>query len=137
MLRFLILFLAVATATEWKLCDKGQGTFLISDHTFIPDPPIRGENFTVIVDGTLQNQVTDGRMKVTIRLDKFPIRWYDWDICTLSMEDHCPVGPGPATFKMELPIWSIVPAGNYTAHAVATDQNDILLSCADMNFLIQ
>eukprot|EP01111_Echinosteliopsis_oligospora_P010431 TRINITY_DN3239_c0_g1_i3.p1 TRINITY_DN3239_c0_g1~~TRINITY_DN3239_c0_g1_i3.p1 ORF type:complete len:124 (+),score=52.24 TRINITY_DN3239_c0_g1_i3:314-685(+) len=106
----------------------------ISSITITPNPPVKGGNFTVVAAGTLDEQITGGNITLTVKYDKFitVLKQTD-DLCA---DGGCPISAGSFTKTISQALPSAAPAGSYSVHVTANDQNNEELACVNVALTI-
>lgn len=93
MLSFLLFtyFLTQAHATVSD-CSKGA-LFKLTSMSFLPDPPVKGQNSTLLLSMTVPSQVTGGTATYSSTYNFIPLQTTTEDLCTV-VQAGCPIQPG-------------------------------------------
>jgi len=124
-----LLFAVVSSAYAdiWTNCGTAGDEFKVSNVSIVPDPPVKGQNITVGLKGTMSKQITSGDIHLNVKYDIITILNKDLPLCS---ELKCPIAAGEFTFHISDPIPSDAPSGTYTATATVTDQANAEIACA-------
>lgn len=106
-----------------------------SDHlhnlnvTLTPDPPVKGQNVSVIASGTLDEEITGGEVAITVTVLGIPVINEKKALCNDFKEVVCPIPSGPWTLRITelLPSW--IPSGTYELKGIISDQNSQEVAC--------
>jgi len=95
-----------------------------------PDPPVKGQNINMELQGTVDEQLTSGsNFVVNVLYDGVQIFTETIDMSTATT---LPVGPGPVDLKYSVLIPSIAPAGNYVVSLTFNDQTGTEITCIQL-----
>lgn len=100
-----------------------------------PDPPKKGQDVTVAASGTLDEQVTSGKINVEVEFLGIKVVNETLDLCkTISKYQQCPIAQGPLSVKVTESLPSDAPSGHYTGKAVISDQSGSQIACIALDF---
>eukprot|EP01111_Echinosteliopsis_oligospora_P007033 TRINITY_DN2158_c0_g1_i1.p1 TRINITY_DN2158_c0_g1~~TRINITY_DN2158_c0_g1_i1.p1 ORF type:complete len:142 (+),score=34.16 TRINITY_DN2158_c0_g1_i1:118-543(+) len=98
-----------------------------------PATPTKGQNLTVYVVGTLDEQVTGGTVKVEIKYaGTIPVYDKTYPLCSDVLK--CPIAQGTFYFNHTVEVPSSIPNGNYKGSMVYNDENDSEIACFNLVF---
>ncbi|EGV62792.1 hypothetical protein CANTEDRAFT_115597 [Yamadazyma tenuis ATCC 10573] len=107
-------------------CDVTEAQLLNLQSVILePNPPLRGENLTIIAKGYLDIDIEDGAyVEVDVRYGFIKLLHQTFDICEeISAVDlECPIAAGQHIIIKEVEIPSEVPPGKYIVTARAYTQ---------------
>eukprot|EP01113_Clastostelium_recurvatum_P025195 TRINITY_DN302_c0_g1_i4.p1 TRINITY_DN302_c0_g1~~TRINITY_DN302_c0_g1_i4.p1 ORF type:complete len:140 (-),score=56.26 TRINITY_DN302_c0_g1_i4:144-563(-) len=125
---FLILLLVVPSFADiWTNCGTAADDLKISNVAITPDPPVKGQNLSVELDGTLSTTITGGNLAISIKYGFITVIDKTVPFCS---EEKCPVNAGPYTQKITEMLPSDAPSGKYTGKLTGTDQSGKEIACA-------
>eukprot|EP01119_Soliformovum_irregulare_P016421 TRINITY_DN4742_c0_g3_i1.p1 TRINITY_DN4742_c0_g3~~TRINITY_DN4742_c0_g3_i1.p1 ORF type:complete len:150 (-),score=39.23 TRINITY_DN4742_c0_g3_i1:56-505(-) len=126
--------------SPWSNCGGANDLFQIKTLYFSPNPPIIGQNVTIVMSGSLSQTITSGNLQLVLQY--YEIWWHtvlntNIDICTVDPSVSCPFNAGPYSFKYSLPIpttvdGETVPSGDYRGTAVFTT-GQTQIACVNYN----
>jgi len=102
--------------------------FTIGSVTITPDPPVKGQNITVALKGTMNKQVQSGNVHVDFKYSIVTILDKTEPLCTAPVT--CPIAAGPFGMSVTEMIPSDAPSGSYSGTANITDQSGNEIACA-------
>jgi len=118
-------------------CGQAGDKATVSKITATPFPPVKGQDITVDVTGTVSEDVTTGSQYViTVTFDGIQLLQKNGDLCTLSPKVPCPIKAGSLDVSDTLNVPSFAPSGNYGIQVSATDQNNNELLCVSIQLQI-
>ncbi len=86
-----LLFLSVeASVTD---CSKATALFSITSLSFLPDPPVKGQNSTLFVSMSVPSEVSGGTVKYSVTYNFIPLSPTTEDLCRV-VPTGCPIRPG-------------------------------------------
>ncbi|CAG8442085.1 2641_t:CDS:2 [Funneliformis mosseae] len=89
---------------QFELCDDESYPVTFKTLYIIPNPIVPGENVTVNITGTTQEQIEKGaKLQIQPLAFGFPISTYNADFCTEAQVNVCPVPPGNFTYSFIIP----------------------------------
>jgi len=121
----LLVGLVNATVSD---CGAGKSVFTINSQGFGPDPPIVGENATLLIDYTVPDGVTvdAGTAKYSITLNGIPFPATNDDLCTQIV---CPQVPGTTNLTSSS-VWDGGVSGKIVSKIEWFDTSNQLLLCS-------
>lgn len=125
---------------SYELCDSEYVAFKIHNVKLIPDSPIKGENLTVIVNGTLEKDVIVGAKLTTLfKFMNIALFRQTFDVCkelenTPDAPMKCPIEKGDKLWKYTFNIPDNMPSGKYQINANITNLSDEVLLCSKVYF---
>jgi len=124
------------------LCNDESDVMRVSEIVLQPDPPEKGANLTVAVDGFLEHDVLPGAY-LDARIKKSGIRFPQVRVSVCEyLHAGCPVAKGSTSMSMTFDIPKLMPGGQYEIEAALytkrTSGNPSFLSmmkrCMGYNF---
>ena len=99
--------LLIALATLSSLgsvndCSKGTSIFKITSMSFSPDPPVSGQNSTLLLSMNVPTQVSGGTATYSLTYNFIPISPSVENLCT-SLPSGCPIMPGKLDTVSNIP----------------------------------
>jgi hypothetical protein len=111
----------------FSVCSGAPTDLSIATVQVSPDPPVSGQNISVVADGTVDEQLQTGSLLV------ISVSYMGVDIFSenLPMQEvtKIPVGPGPITIFYAIVIPSGVPHGQYQLSLTFNDQSGTEITC--------
>jgi len=100
------------------LC-SGRDDIMTDTKVFLePDPPIKGENLSVVISGILQERINDGSI-MYVNIKKGLVKFPQLKIPTCDyITNGCPVEKGLANIEMKFELPNMMPSGMYDVKAV-------------------
>jgi len=123
-----LLVVSVAFADIWTSCGTSGDEFTIGSVTITPDPPVKGQNITVALKGTMNTVVQSGTIHVDFKYSIVTILNKDEPLCAAPVT--CPIPVGPFGISVTDLIPSDAPSGSYSGVANITDQAGKEIACA-------
>lgn len=87
---FLLFLSAEASVTD---CSKATALFSITSLSFLPDPPVKGQNSTLFVSMSVPSEVSGGTVKYSVTYNFIPLSPTTEDLC-MVVPTGCPIRPG-------------------------------------------
>jgi len=129
--------LGVVKGVEWTKCVNKTYDYDVTEFSFTPDPPVRGQNVTVDAAGTLHKEFTAGKWVSRVFLGIILVQRFEGDLCELAPDCPCPCKPKPnLKIKLAIPVRSDAPSGGYTGDVKSTDQDGNEGVCLRFSFRI-
>lgn len=105
---------------------------LITPMSVVLDPvqPVIGQNINIYIYGTSHENVTDGNVDVSIKLNSIPLYTTTLPLCQLTT---CPLIENQdfkITYSVDIPGYA--PSGNYNITLNIVDQNKVDSACINM-----
>lgn len=132
---FVIHSASAQSTFKWTSCGAATDDFTINALSIIPDPPVRGQNTSVIANGTMASTVTAGTSTLTIKFGPIVVLKQVQSVCTAPVT--CPIPAG--AFNSPLPpvlVPADSPDGIYNGNVVITDQSSKEIACVNYSFKI-
>mmetsp|Transcript_27407 Transcript_27407/g.62125 ORF Transcript_27407/g.62125 Transcript_27407/m.62125 type:complete len:143 (-) Transcript_27407:314-742(-) len=96
--------------SSWSDCGGGATSLTVNNVKVLPDPVVAGKNFTLSLDCSTSDQVSDGTFIIQVYLAGIMVHKQTNGIC----EEHaCPFGPGPVNLVSNTNMPIITPRGRY------------------------
>ncbi|KAH3667348.1 hypothetical protein OGAPHI_002997 [Ogataea philodendri] len=115
------------------LCEASNRQLLTLSHVDLsPNPPVRGNNLTIVARGALSTEITDGAyVEVDVSYGYIKLLHQTYDICEElpNVDMECPLEKGYYDLVKEVEIPNEVPPGKYTVVAKAYTAEDELITC--------
>lgn len=97
-----------------------------------PNPPVRGENLTIVAKGFLSKTIEEGAyVEVDVRYGFIKLIHQTFDICEEvgKVDLECPIEKGQQIIMKQVEIPSEVPPGKYMVNARAYTKDDEFITC--------
>lgn len=120
---------ALAVTVPYKSCGSGHLTIATIDAQNWP--PLKGSNDALNVTGKLDEDVTQGKYKISIKVDGIPLPSETGSIDTFK---PLPWSQGEFSFVYTPAIPSIAPSGSYSIQLEAHDQSGSQILCIGLQF---
>lgn len=138
---------AVTGQATWKDCGKPGGHGKISKIDIVPSQPVKGSEFSINGEGTIDEQITSGKYTMSIHLNNIPVFSHTGDGCSpetvklplgMGTVDYgglkCPTGPGAVDIGLKVTVGKLAPNGKYSATTTAVDSAGNQVLCAEVDF---
>jgi len=132
LLLLLLVLSSFVSSDIWTSCGTASDSLTISGVTISPDPPVKGQNVTVAVSGSLSESITSGTVTIKIKYGIIYIVNETDNICTADPQITCPITAGTQAIKQTVLVPDTIPAGNYAAGVSAYDQNNLQIFCVNV-----
>ncbi|GAM27024.1 hypothetical protein SAMD00019534_101990, partial [Acytostelium subglobosum LB1] len=116
----------------WTSCGSSSDHFAIDTVLIVPDPPVKGQVVNITASGTLNEQITDGTVHITLKYGFITILNQNEPLCNADNPLPCPIAAGSYTRSFATMIPSTVPSGKYSANVVINDQNGQEVACINV-----
>ncbi|EAL72577.1 hypothetical protein DDB_G0270454 [Dictyostelium discoideum AX4] len=135
---FIIILIVVKPieSVEWNDCSDPNDSFKIEKLEFSPEQPIAGQDLIISISGYLNKEITNGEAYLSITFDRIPIIKLKGNLCN-GMGVTCPIQQGnysTTTINQEIP--ENAPQGYYYVNFVLYDQDDLQITCIDVQMNI-
>lgn len=94
-----LLLSANASVTD---CSKSTALFTLTSLSFSPDPPVKGQNSTLLLSMDVPSEVTGGTATYSVTYNFIPLSPTTEDLCTVS-PGGCPIRPGKLDTVSSIP----------------------------------
>ena len=84
-------------------CSKGTSQIKINSMTFLPDPPVKGQNSTLTLDLNVPTEIEAGTATYSFTYNFIPLTPTVEDLCS-QVPGGCPVKSGPLNLISSYPI---------------------------------
>lgn len=127
----LLVALALNSVTD---CSKGNSQFKVSSLSFLPDPPVKGQNSTLSVSMMVPQDVSGGTATYAYKYNFIPMTPEVKDLCG-EVPDGCPIQAGPLDLVNSFQIPSEL-SGTITVTITWKDVANIQLLCVAISFKV-
>ena len=128
MLSFLMFLpFALASVTD---CSKPGALFDVSSMSFLPDPPVKGTNSTLLLSMNVPSEVTGGTASYTVTYNFIPLTPTVKDLC-LEVPGGCPILKGTLNTVSSIPFDGSL-SGQITIKILWKDLSDQELMCVSV-----
>ena len=125
----LLAALALNSVTD---CSKGASQFKVSSLSFLPDPPVKGQNSTLSVSMMVPQEVSGGTATYAYKYNFIPMAPEVKDLCG-EVPDGCPIQVGPLDLVNSFQIPSEL-SGSLTVTVTWKDTANVQLLCVAISF---
>ena len=94
-----LLLSANASVTD---CSKSTALFTLTFLSFLPDPPVKGENSTLLLSMNVPTEVAGGTATYSVTYNFIPLSPTTEDLCTV-VPSGCPIRPGTLDTVSSIP----------------------------------
>lgn len=120
-------------------CGSDSDIFIPTEFIVLPDPPQRGTDVNVTVNGILNDRIEDGaKIRLKVKLGLITLAVLHFDFCEKAVEfgHECPLEKGPLSISHTAKIPYEVPPGRYTIdiNIETVDQRPIACVKANVRF---
>ncbi|KAI0673511.1 ML domain-containing protein [Trametes maxima] len=136
----------LATGQDWSWTDCGTGSHIvhINDIKVSPDPPKRGEELTITVEGVASQDVTDGAYAdVTVKVGVIKLLQKEFDVCEEALKANasiqCPVEKGTHKVIQSVALPKEIPPAqfNVAIRGYTSDDEDLVCMNLMMDFRLK
>jgi hypothetical protein len=111
-------FILLETPTEIVLCSSEEDMMHVEKVYIVPDPPTKGANLSVFLQGTLYETLDNGAyMTANVKKGGIKFPQVRFSVCDYMKNGGCPVAPGEQTLQFEFDIPKMIPGGPYEVQA--------------------
>lgn len=101
LLAFILFLLNQPTDASVSDCSKGA-LFKLTSMSFMPDPPVKGQNSTLFLSMNVPTAVTGGTATYTVTYNFIPLTPTTDNLCTV-VPSGCPIMPGTLDTVSSIP----------------------------------
>jgi hypothetical protein len=94
-----LLLSANASVTD---CSKATALFSLTSLSFLPDPPVKGENSTLLLSMNVPTEVAGGTATYSVTYNFIPLSPTTEDLCTV-VPSGCPIAVGTLDTVSSIP----------------------------------
>lgn len=94
-----LLLSANASVTD---CSKATALFTLTSLSFFPDPPVKGQNSTLLLSMNVPTEVAGGTALYSVTYNFIPLSPTTEDLCTVA-PGGCPIRPGTLDTVSSIP----------------------------------
>ncbi|KAI1793926.1 ML domain-containing protein [Ganoderma leucocontextum] len=134
-----VLFPGVPSGKRWDWKDCGTDAHLVHINSIevSPDPPARGQDLTITVDGVAKGPVEDGAYAdVTVKAGIIRLLHKEFDVCEEARNANttvqCPVKEGSHKVTQTVTLPSEIPPAQFTVNIRGYTEDDEDLVCMDL-----
>jgi len=102
-MNLLALLAASLTIGSVKDCSNGASQFKLTSMSFQPDPPVKGQNSTLLLSMNVPTEVQGGTAKYSATYNFIPFSPTTEDLC-VAVPGGCPIIPGQLNTVSSYPI---------------------------------
>lgn len=135
--------LAFSKGFQYRICNAESNTFHLDTLEITPDPPVKGKELIVMVEGSLDTEISQGSsMDIVVKFNRITLLKRRLDFCD-ELENasgspvKCPIAAGPKKWIIHVDLPSQIPSGRYSADIQLTDQKNRSAFCAQAKILLQ
>jgi len=120
---------------SYDTCGSGPFLFKIANVTANEWPPKKGTDLIVLFDGTVLENVTDGRYEISVTWETLPVYDEKGDISALLLNQTLPISNGTFVYlEKNVELKSEIPDGSYVVKVQAWDVNNKGFTCFEVKF---
>lgn len=98
----LALFLSTNASGSVTDCSKATAVFSLTSLSFLPDPPVKGQNSTLLLSMNVPTEVAGGTVTYSVTYNFIPLSPTTDDLCTV-VPSGCPIHPGTLDTVSSIP----------------------------------
>ncbi|KAM5530786.1 hypothetical protein V8D89_015527 [Ganoderma adspersum] len=122
---------------DWKDCGTDSHLVHINSIEISPDPPQRGQDLTITVDGVAKEAVEDGAYAdVTVKAGIIRLLHKEFDVCEEARNANttiqCPVEKGHHKVTQTVTLPNEIPPAQFTVNIRGFTEGDDDLVCMDL-----
>jgi len=119
----------------FSTCYSGKALFQIANVSANEWPPKKGTDLKVLFDGTVLENVTDGRYEISVTWETLPVYDEKGDITALLLNQTLPITNGTFCYlNKQVSLGSEIPDGSYVVKVEAWDVNNAVFTCFEVKF---
>lgn len=121
----------VMAGSPFTNCGTSSDKLSIQSMSVSPSPLVAGNAFSVNFQGQLSEDLTGGKVSVSVKFIGIPVFSKTYDLCELVAQggQSCPVKAGGLSISKSENFPSQAPAGSYTGQVTVTDQSGAEVTC--------
>jgi len=121
----------------FSTCGSSKDLFQISNVSANAWPPQKGTDLVVLFDGTVLENVSDGRYEISVTWETVPVYDEKGDITKLLLNQTLPITNGTFCYlEKNVTLESEIPDGSYVVKVEAWDTNNNVFTCFEVKFSI-
>jgi len=124
---FLLLGSAQSSVTD---CSKSTAVFSLTSLSFAPDPPVKGQNSTLLLSMNVPTEVSGGTVTYSVTYNFIPLSPTTEDLCTVA-PGGCPIRPGTLDTVSSIPFDGSL-SGSITFKIEWKDLSEAQLMCVSI-----
>jgi hypothetical protein len=124
----------IASLSSVSDCSKGASQIKINSMVFQPDPPVKGENSTLILDLNVPTEIQAGTATYSFTYNFIPLSPTVEDLCT-QVPGGCPIKAGPLQLVSSYPIDASL-RGTIVAKIEWKDTANVQLLCVSITMKV-
>ncbi|KAF8481171.1 ML domain-containing protein [Russula ochroleuca] len=122
---------------SWTDCGLPSDAIQIDSISVYPDPPMPGQNLTVIVEASAQEEIEEGAYAdVVVKLGLIKLLQKEFDLCqearNAETDVQCPVDKGHYVVEHTVALPNEIPRAKFTISARGYTVDDDDLFCVDL-----
>ncbi|KAF2073615.1 hypothetical protein CYY_005072 [Polysphondylium violaceum] len=131
----IVLLISPSFCDIWNNCGTPADKFTITSIEITPNPPVKNQNVSIVLNGTLSEVVSGGNIHFLLKYGFITLVNTNFPLCGNDpfLPSPCPLQQGPISKSVTEFIPSQVPSGQYSANILIKDQNSNELACVDIN----
>ena len=133
-MNFLALLAAAYSLSTVSDCSKGGSPIKIDSMSFLPDPPVKGQNSTLKLSLTNPSDILAGTATYSFTYNFIPLSPDVQDLCS-QVPDGCPIKAGPLNLISSYPIDPSL-SGTIVAKIEWKDTANIQLLCVSITMKV-
>jgi len=119
----------------YSICASGNLLFKIANVSANEWPPKKDTGLDVLFDGTVLENVTDGRYEISVTWETLPVYDEKGDIKALLLNQSLPITNGTFCYLTKVvSLGSEIPDGSYVVTVEAWDINNRVFTCFEVKF---
>ncbi|KAI8981291.1 ML domain-containing protein [Trametes punicea] len=130
---------SLAPGKEWDWVDCGTDSHVVHINSIevSPDPPKRGEDLTITVEGVADEDVQNGAYAdVTVKVGVIKILQKEFDVCEEALKANasiqCPVKKGPHKVVQTVTLPKEIPPAQFKVNIRGYTEDDEDMVCLDL-----
>lgn len=129
---FSFLLFSYLTQSQAKVsdCSKSGALFKLTSMSFLPDPPVKGQNSTLFLSMNVPTAVTGGTATYSVTYNFLPLTPTTDNLCTV-LPRGCPIQPGTLDTASSIPFDGSL-SGSLTFKIVWKDLSNAELMCVQI-----
>jgi ML domain len=115
-------------------CSNGDALFTLDSMSFSPDPPVLGENSTLLLSMAVPEEINNGTARYSVKYNFLPLAPTVDDLCGVTVA--CPIAVGTLDTRSSYPFDEGL-SGSIVMKVEWFDLTGRRLLCVSMSFLVK
>lgn len=114
--------------SNWTNSGTSSDSFSVSSVNYTPDPPVKGQDFTVTLTGTLAAPITGGTITTTLKYGIITVAKQSAPLDAAAAGQYSP--------QTTISLTQDMPSGNYAGNVLLADQDSTEIASVNITFRV-